>query len=437
MNNESKKIIRDIIPKKELDHLSPFQKKEEKRELKAIKHLPKKTEISTAKKTKGESFDIFDTNNTETKFLKWILISIPLFLALVITAYLMMPASAAIIKITPESKTVKVNVFIKLSDKDGDIKLPFITIKEERDGQITGSGNEFIQKKASGVIVVYNNFSSSPQTLIRSTRFETPEGKIYRLQNTITVPGIKKQGNEQIAGSIEAAIIADKDGKEYNLDFSDFTLPGFKGSQKYAKIYARSKSAINGGFAGNMPKINEKDLNDTRQKIEEELKTEIWNKLANQIPEGFTPLKESEEFKFSYENISSDETKNILNIKEKAEFTVALINKNDLAYFLSKKYSKNNSFEKNIYLKNLDNIKFTVLKKDLETKEIIVKAEGETKIIKMIDEQKLKNKLAAAKNKDVIFISHPEIIKADIILKPFFKLRFPTDSSKIQINIEI
>lgn len=429
MNNEPKKIIRDIVPKKELNFLSPLKNEGKRKILNARKPAVKKPEVFTAKKTKQNSF-----NN---KFLKWAAITVPIFLALIATIYLLTPAGAAIVKIVPDSQTIQTNTFIKASDKDGDIKLSLVKITGEKKGQVKGSGSEFIQKKASGTIIIYNGFSSNPQVLVRSTRFETPNGNIYRLQNTITVPGIKKQKGETIAGSMEAIIIADKVGKEYNLEFSDFTLPGFKGSSKYAKIYARSKNAVSGGFAGNMPKINEKDLNDLRQKLEEELVTEIWNKLSPQISEEFVFIKKSEEFKYSYDNLASDETKNVLNIKEKADFTGALINKNDLAYFLAKKYLRNNSFEKNIYLKDLNNIKLTVFKKDLETKEIILKIEGEIKIVKMIDEQKLKNELVTAKNKNIVFISHPEIIKADITLKPIFKTRFPKNPSKIKIDIKI
>ena len=105
--------------------------------------------------------------------------------------------------------------------------------------------------------MIYNKYSAEAQIFVKDTRFETPEGKIYRIDRAVTVPGMKNSGGQTVAGSVEATVYADKSGSEYNIGFSDFTIPGLKGGLKYEKFYARSKTPMTGGMKGTVPDISE------------------------------------------------------------------------------------------------------------------------------------------------------------------------------------
>lgn len=100
--------------------------------------------------------------------------------------------------------------------------------------------------KATGNIIIYN-MSGVAQKLVENTRLETPEGLIYRLTTTLTVPAATTVGKKTTAGSIPAGVAADQTGKQYNSDPKDFTFPGFKGIAKYKTVYARSVGALAGG----------------------------------------------------------------------------------------------------------------------------------------------------------------------------------------------
>ena len=58
-------------------------------------------------------------------------------------------------------------------------------------------------------------------------------------------------------GSVEVGIYGSSAGPEYNSIPIDFKIFGFKNTPKYAKIYARSKGAITGGFQGKFPVISD------------------------------------------------------------------------------------------------------------------------------------------------------------------------------------
>ena len=94
---------------------------------------------------------------------------------------------------------------------------------------VEGENKEVISK-ASGYIEIYNAYGAASQKLVAQTRFETKEGKIFRIQNSIIVPGAKMISGSLTPSSIRAKVVADSAGEEYNIGSSYFTIPGFKGS---------------------------------------------------------------------------------------------------------------------------------------------------------------------------------------------------------------
>ena len=101
--------------------------------------------------------------------------------------------------------------------------------------------------KASGIITVFNEYSSDSQRLVASTRFLSSSGKIFRAIEDIYIPGAQLNDDEIIPSSIDVEVVANYLGAEYNIGPSDFTIPGFKGTVKYAGFYGKSNTAMNGG----------------------------------------------------------------------------------------------------------------------------------------------------------------------------------------------
>ncbi len=111
------------------------------------------------------------------------------------------------------------------------------------------------------------------------TRFLSAGGHFFRLSGgDLIIPG----KTDDSPGSIEATILAEKEGSEYNIDSTDFTLPGFKDAgliEKYNGIYAVSVKKFHGGFVGSEPYITE----DQKSELEKKLKTELLQRLQKNI----------------------------------------------------------------------------------------------------------------------------------------------------------
>jgi hypothetical protein len=67
--------------------------------------------------------------------------------------------------------------------------------------------------KATGTVTVYNSYSASPVNLVKNTRFQTPDGLIFRSPSAISIPGKKSGG----PGQVDVTVVADQEGSQYNV----------------------------------------------------------------------------------------------------------------------------------------------------------------------------------------------------------------------------
>ena len=152
--------------------------------------------------------------------------------------------STAVVNISPYKETLIVDSRLRARANTTTDGLPFeiAQLSAEESGLVIATGISSGGQYASGKITVYNNYSNAPQKLIANTRFQTSDGKVYRIKGAISVPGM---------GVLEATVYADQAGEEYNIGPADFTLPGLKGGPRFEKVFAKSKSAMFGGSSGN------------------------------------------------------------------------------------------------------------------------------------------------------------------------------------------
>lgn len=119
-----------------------------------------------------------------------------------------------------------------------------VTVEREISGQFQATGGSSVSdKKARGTVTIYNEYNDQPQILVATTRLLSEDNKLFRLVRQVTVPGMK----DGQAGTVEADVIADQSGSDYNISAAKFSIPGFQGSPKFDKFYAKSDSSMNGG----------------------------------------------------------------------------------------------------------------------------------------------------------------------------------------------
>jgi hypothetical protein len=198
--------------------------------------------------------------------------------------------NSATVTITPKHADIldfhKTITFAEGQSTGSDVPFVVATTSVTKSKTLTLSDTKQVQSKASGKIIVYNKFDTNPQKLIKNTRFESSSGKIYRINDSITVPGMK--GAQP--GSVEVTVYADSYGADYNTDPADFTIPGFKGSARYTGFFARGNGAITGGASGTVSAASLSDINAAKDELALELAQEVKETLSKVTRDGYTGL---------------------------------------------------------------------------------------------------------------------------------------------------
>ncbi len=191
---------------------------------------------------------------------------------------------------------------IKLVEQTFDLKDTKIDLQDIKHDAIQQSftkavtvkvtGTKKVEEKATGTVILYNNFSSSAQTLAINTRLEIPEGLIYRTVKEVSIPGMKTVSGKKVAGSVEVGVVADKAGDTYNKGMKDFAVVAYKGSDRYKTIYGRSKTALKGGYLGMVADISDTDM---------ALAIKDAKKLINEaVNAGYSALASKKEVPYTY-----------------------------------------------------------------------------------------------------------------------------------------
>jgi len=320
-------------------------------------------------------------------------------------------------------------------------KLPLQEIKVEKtmSKEFPASGEKELNEKARGRLTVYNEYSSSPQALVATTRFESPEGKIFRIEKNIVVPGAAIEEGKIIASTVEVEVVADQPGDDYNVSSTNFVIPGFKGTAKYAGFYAKSKSPMTGGYTGKVKVVSAEDLEKAEEGLAEELQNEVKQTLQEQIP---TDLKIVEQgLKEKLTKISTveegAETDNF-NIEMSASVQALFFQEEDLKSLVD--LNLISQIEENkVPLSESQQINYGEIIIDWAEEEVTFNLHIEEEVSWQIDIVSLKEDLAGQNEVEVrkYLANKPEIEKAKVTFWPFWVKKIPLQEKKIEIIVNL
>lgn len=190
-------------------------------------------------------------------------------------------------KVTITPKLVSAPIQQEFTATLGDGQLPFelVTVEKTASASVDAETSENANDPATGTITILNA-QAGPQTLIKNTRFESPEGLIYRIQESVTIPG----GSPSAPGSVRATVYADMGGEQYNIGPASFTVPGLRGSAAYNLVTAKSDAPMEGGFAGTRASVSQGTRDREQERIKPKLAESLNEEVTKQLPEGYVVL---------------------------------------------------------------------------------------------------------------------------------------------------
>lgn len=156
-----------------------------------------------------------------------------------------------------------------------------------------GSSVQQVSQKAQGTITIYNDYSTATQELVATTRFLTPDGKIFRITQKVMVPGATKAANGTLTpSSITAPIVADQAGPDYNIGpVAKLTIPGFaKDAAREAGFYGTITASTTGGFVGQRAVPTAADITAAKASTTAILQAALQGGFSGSYPNNFKIL---------------------------------------------------------------------------------------------------------------------------------------------------
>ena len=388
---------------------------------------------------KARSFKIF----TPKFFIGFLILLGILGLAYVI--YFVLPRAQVIIN--PKKEKVKfeteITVDKNISAVDTEMsKIPgqYFETENTKSREFQSTGQRDVLEKAKGKITIYNQYSSSPQTLVKTTRLTSADGKIFRLISTVTIPGAIIDQGKIVASSKEVDVEADQPGSDYNIGPSDFKIPGFEGTPKYTAFYGKSTQPMTGGAKGVMKVATQDDITGATNIVALAAKDTITKDFQALIPKDLKLLSDSQllETTESSSTLKANQPGDKFTITVKMKAAGIAFKEQDTLYLISKNVGNNISSNKTLLFSTIK-VDYKTLKLNLKQGTADLNCSVEADAAWSFDEQKIRNDLVGKSEADVkTYLSAlPEIETAKIVFWPFWVKSVPNNINRIKVITSI
>ena len=363
-------------------------------------------------------------------------------------AYLFLPKAKITVSTRDEIK--KVDFEVKGNSSETEIKTKELSIparvfeKEDyltNNFKATGKKNSASSSssKAKGKVTIYNEYNKESQQLVATTRILSGSGKLFRLTRGVNVPGMTDSG----PGKVEAEVIADQIGEEYNIEPSDFKIPGFEGSPKYDKFYAKSTEKMAGGGvsgdSGGVTIVSQMDVDNAKKDSELKLKEKLIDEIKSELGASDVILNDAVEVNISESSASSrvNEVSNNFEYKIKGKAKAIIFAEGDLKKIIGEIYNEANK-EKSIADFSLIKVSYGISSADFGAGTVGIKLQAEIPVSSKIDWDEFKINILG-KNEDQIkeiLKNYPQIEKINIDFWPeFMSGKVPQYKGRVDVEV--
>lgn len=342
--------------------------------------------------------------------------------------------SSAKIEVIPATVSVATQGSFTATQSSGTLPYEIITTQKIASQSVKSNGTKTANTYASGTITVYNT-QSKAQTLRATTRFATSAGLIFRIRAAITVPS----GTTTKPGSITTQIYADKTGAEYNVGPTSFTLPGFAGTPQESMVYARSTNAMTDGASGSIP-IVETALEDTTKKaLMKALEPDLITSIQEKVPSGYVLLTGASATTYEELTPTASVATGQVEIKIQGTMTAVVFPNSAFAKTIATSASNLGYQGEPISLSSSNTLVLTPETNlpNPDQTSFSFTLSGTASLMYVIDPIRIATAVSGKTREAsrVAVSNFPEVKRAIIMLKPFWRQTFPQDPASISVVV--
>ncbi len=342
--------------------------------------------------------------------------------------------SSAKVDVTPNTVSVAVEGSFTANQSAGTLPYEIITAQKVASQSVKGSGTKAVSSFASGTLTIYNT-QSKVQKLITNTRFATSAGLVFRIHTAVTIPA----GSAAKPGSVTATVYADRTGDSYNVAPGSFTIPGFAGTPQASQVYARSSAAMTGGASGNVPIVDAVASAQARNALTNALDSDLATSIETKIPEGYVLVPGASVIKYEELTPVPSSTTGMVDVKEQGTITAVVFPSGALAKAIASSVGSFGYQGESVTLSSVSGLRLSAPAgmPAVDAASFSFTLTGTAPLVYIVDPTRIaaavsgKTRSAAG----VALTSYPEVKRAVIILRPFWRQTFPQDPASITVTV--
>lgn len=299
------------------------------------------------------------------------------------------------------------------------------------------SGTKEVSRQARGTLIIYNAYSSDPQPLVAQTRFQTADGKVFRLAKSIVVPAAKITEGKIQPSTIEAEAIADKAGAEYNIGPVPYlSVPGFRGTPKYQGFYGEIRTPFSGGFVGTLSVPTSGDITKAKKEVVAKLEAALVGVVATEIPADFKMLEGSREFRVRRETVT-EEADAAGNFSVTTEGVMRAIAFRETAVVAAMKEKMRKELGETREFLDYT-LEYAEPRTNFDTGSLSFTLAFKSSVVQPIDEANIQARIRGMHEEDLraALLAVPGLERADIAFSLFWVRRVPKNQNRITIDIK-
>lgn len=356
--------------------------------------------------------------------------------------------SRAAFTIVPKTVPVTINgaYTAQAAGTKGSLTYELAVVKGSANVSVPATDGPSISTSAKGKVTVYNKYAATAQRLIAGTRFADSTGRIYRLTDSISIPGYTTSGGAIVPGSVTATVVADQPGESYNLTKSeatdDLSIVAYKGTPRYETVYGRVSTDIVGGFVGTKKTVSPSVLASTTAELKQKIISSLSEQIKNTLPDGYIMYPNAYVPIFSTATVGGGDPKSATVTLQGTLYGI-LFKKGELVARVAGEDALS-SFDGFAFdTPGFESLDFSIAnQKDFSPEKkntLIIKLKGDASLVGSIPVEELKKKLAGLSLADTssVLRQYKPVIEIDKssgeITPPWSKV--PSDPERIRIEV--
>lgn len=341
--------------------------------------------------------------------------------------------SSAKVEVTPNTVSAAVQSSFTATQSTGDLPYEIISAQKVASQTVKSSGTKTVTSSASGSITIYNT-QSKAQKLIANTRFATTAGLIFRIHTAVTVPA----GSTSKPGTVKATVYADKPGDAYNVSPTSFTIPGFAGTPQASEVYGRSTVSMTGGASGTVPVVDAADEAQAVKSLSGALAPDLVSSLNDKIPAGYILLPGAATTTYTeLAPIASGSTGQV-QVQEQGTMTAVVFPNTSLAKAVATSVAGLGYQGEPVSLLPGSNLTLSAVSlPDVNATSFAFTLAGTASLEYVVDSTRIAAAVAGKTRSaaEVALTNYPEVKRAILVLRPFWRQSFPEDPSTITVSV--